>query len=210
VPDLWAIEKKLKSTDCPEYITAELEFLCLLCKKDKGIRYIVQDWSQPTALFIDFVGEDSEVLDGHIRGSPLLMRMVLSLTRSFKVTGPKHFKVDEKLDSLQPHGIDHFRWRGRRLFQTDQGYIGLGPGEMRTGDRVAMFPAYKDPFLVIVRKMGDHYIFIGNAYVPALQGYGWIADWHEARNTPGYNYLNSGLQRLWSARHTEVKEYVLK
>ena len=204
------LEKRLKSTGCLEYITAELEFLCLLCKKDGGIQYVVQDWSQPTALFVDFVDEDSEVLDRHVRGSPLLMRMVLSLTRSLKVTGPKCFKVREKLDSLQPHGIDHFKWRGRRLFQTDQGYTGLGPGEMRTGDRVAMFPAYKDPFLVIVRKMGDHYIFVGTAYVPALHGYGWIADRYEAQNTPGYNCPNSGLQRFWSERHTEVKEYVLK
>jgi hypothetical protein len=63
----------------------------------------------------------------------------------------------------------HYRWRaqactaGRVLFETNSGYVGLGPQSLQKNDLVCVLYGGKVPF--ILRPDGDHYKFVGESYV---------------------------------------------
>jgi len=52
---------------------------------------------------------------------------------------------------------------GRRLFQTDTGYLGLGPKAMRVGDLVCVLFGGRVPF--VLRPTGTAFMMVGEAYV---------------------------------------------
>lgn len=63
-------------------------------------------------------------------------------------------------------------WRGRRLFQTSNGYLGMAPETVRVDDLLLLFSGNrlkKSPFPVILRKSGKDHVFVGVAHVPGLQ-----------------------------------------
>ena len=53
--------------------------------------------------------------------------------------------------------------RGRRLFLTRLGYLGLGPANLKIGDLVTVLPGGKVPY--ILRQHGDNYTLIGEGFV---------------------------------------------
>jgi hypothetical protein len=64
---------------------------------------------------------------------------------------------------------------GRRLYATKDGHIGLGPGEMQTGDCVVVFPGSTVPH--IIRPVGEGepqaaqeklWTYIGEAYCEGI------------------------------------------
>ena len=61
----------------------------------------------------------------------------------------------------------HQSWSWRKLFQTSQGYIGLGPAAMQCGDIVVRLSGLSQS--AIVRTRNQAYIFVGCAYIPRLE-----------------------------------------
>lgn len=60
-----------------------------------------------------------------------------------------------------------------RIFETDQGYLGLGPQDCRVGDVICLIDGYQD--LVLLRKRGEQFVYVG----PCM-GYG-ISDMYIKR-----------------------------
>ncbi|XDG09318.1 hypothetical protein ABKA04_008933 [Annulohypoxylon sp. FPYF3050] len=56
----------------------------------------------------------------------------------------------------------------RTLFQTDQGYLGIGPPNLQSGDLVCMLDQCERPSLL--RKNGSHLEHVGSCYVAELGG----------------------------------------
>ena len=54
----------------------------------------------------------------------------------------------------------------RNLIISERGYIGLGPIVTRKSDMICILYGCSVP--VILRKVGDHYLFIGECYVQGL------------------------------------------
>jgi hypothetical protein len=50
----------------------------------------------------------------------------------------------------------------RRMFKTEKGYIGLGPGDMRAGDHIALFTGGSMP--LIMRSKGTKLELVGDCY----------------------------------------------
>ncbi|KAI1035565.1 hypothetical protein LB504_005987 [Fusarium proliferatum] len=46
-----------------------------------------------------------------------------------------------------------------KLFETDAGYLGMGPQDCKVGDVICIVDGYED--LVLLRKQGDHYEYVG-------------------------------------------------
>lgn len=57
-------------------------------------------------------------------------------------------------------------FRGRRLFVTDDGYVGLGPGRMRKGDVVCV--VYGAHWLFLLRPYGNQFLVVGYCYVDGM------------------------------------------
>ncbi|KAF1841559.1 uncharacterized protein K460DRAFT_419605 [Cucurbitaria berberidis CBS 394.84] len=81
----------------------------------------------------------------------------------------------------QYHSLVRSFCRGRRMFETVNGYIGLGPRSMRKHDSVAVLEGGKIPFILRPRDDGD-FSFVGECFVfdvmdthrlDALGGYGF-------------------------------------
>jgi hypothetical protein len=62
----------------------------------------------------------------------------------------------------------------RSIFETKRGYLGRGPLDVREGDRLCVLKDYDQP--VLLRKLGDHYIFVGTVFVVDLNPGEWIQD----------------------------------
>jgi hypothetical protein len=54
----------------------------------------------------------------------------------------------------------------RKIFKTQNGYIGLGPREMRAGDRIALFSGGSMP--LVMRTKGTGLELIGDCYVHGI------------------------------------------
>jgi hypothetical protein len=57
--------------------------------------------------------------------------------------------------------------RARKIFTTEQGYLGLGPQSLQRGDQVVMFDGADVPF--VLRKHGDDWKILGQCYL-----HGWM------------------------------------
>lgn len=63
----------------------------------------------------------------------------------------------------------------RRMFRTADGYIGLGPRDMRSGDRIALFSGGKMP--LVMRESGTGLELVGDCYVHGIMhGEGYHED----------------------------------
>lgn len=58
------------------------------------------------------------------------------------------------------------RCRGRRPFVTEKGYLGLGPMNMKEGDKIVMFAGLQVPF--VLKPYGSMYQLVGEAYVDGV------------------------------------------
>ena len=56
------------------------------------------------------------------------------------------------------------RCRGRRPFVTEKGYLGLGPMNMKEGDKIGMFAGLQVPF--VLKPYGSMYQIVGEACLP--------------------------------------------
>jgi hypothetical protein len=54
----------------------------------------------------------------------------------------------------------------RKFFVTREGYIGMADWAIQEGDEVCLL--YSGQALYVVRKEGDHFLFLGDCYVPGL------------------------------------------
>ncbi|KAF4610419.1 hypothetical protein G7Y89_g15700 [Cudoniella acicularis] len=59
-----------------------------------------------------------------------------------------------------------FSKSGRSLFWTEDGYLGLGPTDVKPGDHVCIF--FGGEVLYLLRSIGIHYLFVGECYVHGL------------------------------------------
>lgn len=71
-------------------------------------------------------------------------------------------KWDRALSIEWQSGVRAFS-HNRRVFLTENGYLGLGPKMMREGDEVCVLYGGFVPF--VLRPQGDHHIFVGDTYV---------------------------------------------
>ncbi|KAK5626019.1 hypothetical protein RRF57_001735 [Xylaria bambusicola] len=55
---------------------------------------------------------------------------------------------------------------GRRFAITDQEYVGLVPDTAKDGDVICIMQGFNVPY--VLRQIGDHYIFLGDAYVHGI------------------------------------------
>jgi hypothetical protein len=55
---------------------------------------------------------------------------------------------------------------GRTMFITKQGYMGIGPYTIKSGDKVVILKGGKTPY--ILRKKRDHHVFVGECYVHGI------------------------------------------
>lgn len=106
-------------------------------------------------------------------------------------------------------------WKGRKLFQTREGLLGIGPSTMRDDDQLVLFHDASTPFLAILRKSEEENLFIGIAIVITLLDFGFedhrqscYASQH-AYPPCGNEYYN-GLGALWNARKDGVRWFELK
>jgi hypothetical protein len=56
-------------------------------------------------------------------------------------------------------------YRGRVLFETARGYIGLGPRGAEQGDRVVVLDGGKVPYVLTLKEEEDEHAFVGECYV---------------------------------------------
>lgn len=54
-----------------------------------------------------------------------------------------------------------------RLAETNSGYIGLFPKNLREGDMVCIVNGFRQP--VLLRKVNEHYLFVGTCVIKGLQ-----------------------------------------
>ncbi|KAI8691839.1 HET domain-containing protein [Fusarium sp. Ph1] len=83
----------------------------------------------------------------------------------------KESQKDEALRHLIPLCL---RMADRSIFETKRGYLGRGPLDVREGDRLCILKDYDQP--VLLRKLGDHYTFVGTVFVVDLNPGEWIRD----------------------------------
>ncbi|KAF2259968.1 hypothetical protein CC78DRAFT_523987 [Lojkania enalia] len=73
---------------------------------------------------------------------------------------------------IQPYaGAHHVAYGGRRLFQTEKGFLGLGPASLKFGDEVWVVYGSKVPILLRssdVHPEGRYYTMVGAAYVHGI------------------------------------------
>jgi hypothetical protein len=60
----------------------------------------------------------------------------------------------------------NFSCKGRRLFLTKDGYLGLGPEQTKDGDLACIL--FGSPVPCVLRKVDDHYVFIGESFVYSM------------------------------------------
>jgi len=65
----------------------------------------------------------------------------------------------------------------RRLFVTENGYVGLGPEALRAGDVVCVISG--GPVMYILRKKKEHYFLVGESYVYGMMGRESAQKWRE-------------------------------
>ncbi|UPK99020.1 hypothetical protein LCI18_009955 [Fusarium solani-melongenae] len=58
------------------------------------------------------------------------------------------------------------RMANHSIFETKKGYLGRGPLDVREGDLLCVLKDYDQP--VLLRKLGDHYTFVGTVFVVDL------------------------------------------
>lgn len=148
--------------------------------------------------------------DVRIVEDPLIWRMIDSLLRA----RDQLLKTDIHWFRHRP--ITYGReWKGRKLFQTREGLLGIGPSRMRDDDQLVLFHDASTPFLAIVRKSEEQHLFIGIALVITLLDFGF-EDHRQScyasqyAHPPCGNEYYNGLGALWNARKDEVRWFELK
>ncbi|PVH74161.1 hypothetical protein DL98DRAFT_594373 [Cadophora sp. DSE1049] len=58
------------------------------------------------------------------------------------------------------------RCKGRKLFVTEKGYLGLGPMDVNPGDKVGIFAGLQVPF--VLKPYSSMYQLVGEAYVDGV------------------------------------------
>ena len=77
---------------------------------------------------------------------------------------------------------------GRRFFQTDLGFLGVGPEEMAVGDVLIVCFGSQTPFLIRRRPSGlGHWMFVGDCYVQNLMHKMTLEAWESTPSSAGTN-----------------------
>lgn len=101
-------------------------------------------------------------------------------------------------------------WKGRKLFLTLSGLLGIGPMGMEARDEFILFHEQGRPFLGIVRRGHESYRFIGTAFVPTICESGledsYKDPWHY---DDGDTYVGR-LRALWEARAQDIERFDIK
>jgi hypothetical protein len=130
-----------------------------------------------------------------------MMRSMLQVTN-------KVFSKDLGYFGNQPNITTQER-KGRKLFLTLSGLLGIGPMRMEVGDELILLCEQRMPFLGIMRRDHEHYRFIGTAFVPTICESGledsYRDDWFNDRKYDD-TYMNR-LRALWNARAQDVKRF---
>lgn len=91
--------------------------------------------------------------------------------RAYASSAPRTFQPDLDLESLQVAArvewvrtlTEFERLNIGRLFETEEGYLGLAPLDVSAGDVVCVLDGFQYP--VVLRPAGDKYIFVGPCFV---------------------------------------------
>lgn len=73
--------------------------------------------------------------------------------------------TDAKNSCIFSKAFHRASW-GRTMFITKQGYLGLGPYTIRSGDQVVILKGGRTPY--ILRKKRDHHLLVGECYVHGI------------------------------------------
>jgi hypothetical protein len=122
--------------------------------------------------------QDEEIIDwfessGHLRFQGRCIGAWLSQIHEFTHSGLTEGNPDEE-SSVQKNTVkflykDFFKTtRGRRLFVTEKGYLGIGRNSIRTGDSVFILPGCSAP--LVLRANGPKYSLVGDLHVD-----GWMS-----------------------------------
>lgn len=101
-------------------------------------------------------------------------------------------------------------WRERKLFQSRNGWLGIGPSGMLDDDRLVLLHDNSIPFLAVLRKKSGGHIFIGLAVVVILLDTDFEGHRELHHNTPNsfvtckLDHYN-GLEALWSLEKKHVQ-----
>ncbi|KAK3496050.1 hypothetical protein B0T13DRAFT_276689 [Neurospora crassa] len=57
---------------------------------------------------------------------------------------------------------------GRRLYLTEQGYMGMGPSSMQPGDMVVVFPGARIPFVLRPTGEDNTFTYVGDVYCDGI------------------------------------------
>ena len=128
----------------------------------------------------------SRRLLGTVKGSINATEMLSSLTSSANLLTKPTASFHRGISGC----ARRFR-RGRRLFQTKHGFIGLGPSNLRRGDTIALISGsrlYPIPFSVVLRynEAAAIWRFMGTVHIPGLNEYGLDHVWIELRGERGW------------------------
>jgi hypothetical protein len=83
-------------------------------------------------------------------------------------TGSTQEKVDQAGDSWEQYALlADITCAGRRIFQTQNRLFCIGPGCLREGDIIAVFPGASTPYAL--RPRDEHYLLLGQVYIDEIR-----------------------------------------
>lgn len=141
-------------------------------------------------------------------GPGKLSHAVRAMMRSMLQVTDKVEDTEYKYPVCRPYVRRH-EWKGRKLFLTPSGLLGIGPRGMEAGDELILLYGQGRQFLGIVRGGHEYYRFVGTAFVPTLYESdfnGALEHWHAS---DGEVYAGR-LRALWEARAQDMERFDIK
>jgi hypothetical protein len=141
-------------------------------------------------------------------GPGKLSHAVRAMMRSMLQVTDKVEDTEYKYPVCRPYVRRH-EWKGRKLFLTPSGLLGIGPRGMEAGDELILLYGQGRQFLGIVRGGHEYYRFVGTAFVPTLYESGFngaLEHWHAS---DGEVYAGR-LRALWEARAQDMERFDIK
>ncbi|RYC58608.1 hypothetical protein CHU98_g7608 [Xylaria longipes] len=104
---------------------------------------------------------------GLVRGDPSAESRYEAMTKYLEAC--RQEPKNELPAESRPYLESLLRWAGKRPFLTEQGFVGLGPANMRPGDTVAVLDGFNACYLVRLQSvLRLDYHLIGEAYVDGI------------------------------------------
>lgn len=142
-------------------------------EQDLLLRQFPDDQVEKLQFLLDQYAEDHRVylrsvttqfLSESSAGSPEISYEPFSAPASVFSQQPRHGSIGMAAMVVGDWGLHR-----RRLFRTDEGWVGKGPESMMAGDEVWIVPGGEVPF-ILRPKSGDMFRYVGHCYVHGIMG----------------------------------------